>query len=1200
MGTVEQFYTEDNVKEIFDDWDLDKNGFIDNEELASCCSELNLSHEQLNSLFIELDWDGDNKISLDDFSKGFQRVCSLFHTDVQPENAELKETRKLDRLLEAFDLRLLSGQEYVSDLFHYLHNSGDSPQLLALLESFLFSVIRDVKHYSSENERLEEALKRTCEKHTEHMDQLDNEMEQQMQRLESRIRKEEKSKQERANVDIVWQLENKNKEIQTLNARVQKLEGRLKRKEPEEQKIKEEVDEKVQEIRFLRSQLTDAQTNLAVLRSELAQLRNDYEEQETQLTAEKATVMECVQEQESLTRQLQLLHEANKKLHDTNDDLRSALERTRLPDRRSPSPNKRHSISTLYSPTSSFTRNTKSSGNSRSSPAFADDSVDGGRSGHTSPSRRLPSSTPLPLSSTNSRRGSLLPSQQSCEVDDESLVNENSLMTELTQAQQLSVPEEPAAEDHENEPIDYNNNAGILNSREAGQIHHLIPPARQTCEVDDPIASEDKLLLDEPVILGYCSMSLQKDLIDYEDDDTYSSMKPSQRQTFSKQLEILHKTNERLCSSNDDLRAALEALTGRRPFSLKSKSRRNGEKCQRNPSVHSDYGSISSRSITPNHFQGPKSEDDVGDGAEADELSGYDPESDATTMTIKARHFEAAPNLSKLTATANERHVTVQNPANDVMWEGDTELGPDTAQSTVEQSNIEMNSNGQLHRVQSPFDRNSNLRKPCRHKSLEHLLNKSNGKGDRSAWPSIARAGKWNSMEQMRKRGAFIGQRTGSLPAPRPISEEGPNFGKEVGVWQLSEKLDPLRSSREKVPEIKDLSTANVLSRPHSPVMTVIQNLNTELDTASNGHLNQLIRKPAHTQIHRKLNTKEERIKERLLDDEKDRLMPVNQAVTPCLRRTNSLVVKRNRLKTDSPPESDNGKPDAQLSAELEAQFKSVIEEDDEDIDEDDVGDEELAKLVAMASALTESEGETDTETEAPEGERVPAVGSDSISEASSNAPVKVTASEGADPERMYKLVLAGDAAVGKSSFILRLCRNKFHNALNSTLGVDFQTKTLCVDGKTIAFQLWDTAGQERFRSIAKSYFRKADGVLLLYDVTCETSFLDVRDWVEAIEESTPTPIPIMMCGNKIDLRQSFLDEGKTVITQESGEKLAKEYGALFLEISSKENTNITEACVELGRLLRNIEDTEVKESSGLKLTEGDSKNKKKPNCCPV
>lgn len=109
METVEQSYTEDNVKEIFEAWDLDENGFIDKEELASCCSELNLSQEQLNSLFIQLDLDGDNKISLDDFSKGFQSVCSLFHTDVQPENAELKETRKFDRLLETFDVGLLSG-----------------------------------------------------------------------------------------------------------------------------------------------------------------------------------------------------------------------------------------------------------------------------------------------------------------------------------------------------------------------------------------------------------------------------------------------------------------------------------------------------------------------------------------------------------------------------------------------------------------------------------------------------------------------------------------------------------------------------------------------------------------------------------------------------------------------------------------------------------------------------------------------------------------------------------------------------------------------------------------------------------------------------------------------------------------------------------------------------------------------------------
>ncbi|XP_022792274.1 ras and EF-hand domain-containing protein homolog isoform X7 [Stylophora pistillata] len=906
---------EHTVKDIFRSWDLNKSGFIEKPELACCCAELNLTKLEIEDLFNELDVDKDNKISLLDFSKGFKRVCSLFEADVEELSIAEKERKKFDKLLDALGVReLLSGQEYVSDLFHCLHNSSESPQLIALLESFLFSVVRDVKHYSSENQRLEEALKRTCEKHSEHMDQLDNELEQQMQRLESRIRKEEKSKQERSNLDIVWQLENKNKEIQTLTARVQKLEGKLKRKEPEEQKIKEEVDDKVQEIRYLQSQLTDAQTNLAVLRSELAQLRNDYEEQESQLTAEKRTVLECVQEQESLTRQLQLLHEANKKLHDTNDDLRAALETRKNSDKLSPSPSKRHSISTFYSPTSSMTwKDNKSPSQSRCSSGFGDCGVDSldGKPAQTTPSRNVASS--LPNSSSNSRRGStaLLPSQQSCEVDDDSLAGESSLMTELMQVQQLTVPEDITEEETKStQRLDYNNNAGILNSRETGQVHHLLPPARQSCEVDDHVSIEDKSLLDEPVIVGYCSMNFHRDVED--EDEAYNSLRSSERKSFSKQLDILQETNKRLCESNDDLRAALEALTGRRSSKL-SKARRNGEKCHRNPSIHSDYGSISSRSITPNHLQGPKSEDDVADGAEAEEpgeLSGYEPESDVNTVT-----------------------------------------------------------------------------------------------------------------------------------------------------------------------------------------------------------------------------------------------------------------------------------------------FKSVIEEDDEDIDEDDVGDEELAQLVAMARANTESEDDSETEAEAPEEERVPAVGSDSLSEASSNTPLHASVAEINVPERMYKLVLAGDAAVGKSSFILRLCRNRFHSALNSTLGVDFQMKTLVVDDKTIAFQLWDTAGQERFRSIAKSYFRKADGVLLLYDVTCETSFINVRDWVEAIEDSTSKPIPIMLCGNKTDLRQSYIAEGKTVITEENGEKLAREYGALFIETSSKENRNITDACIELGRLLRKIEDTEVEQSHGVTLKEGDEKSKKE-SCC--
>ncbi|KAM7439151.1 hypothetical protein ABFA07_011420 [Porites harrisoni] len=1129
-----------DVKEIFHAWDLDENGFIDKNELASCCSELNLTSEQLDTLFKELDVDRDDQISLLDFSNGFQRVCSLFQAEYEPLNTEAKDqARKFDKLLDALGVRgLLSGQEYVSELFHYLHSSTDSPQLLALLESFLFSVVRDVKHYASENQRLEEALKRTCEKHTEHMDQLDSEMEQHMQRMETRIRQEERSKQERSNLDIVWQLETKTKEIQTLTARIQKLEGRLKRKEPEEQKIKEEVDEKVQEIRFLRSQLTDAQTNLAVLRSELAQLRSDYEEQEAQLVAEKRTVMECVQEQESLTRQLQLLHEANKKLHDTNDDLRAALEMRKNGDKRSPSPSKRHSISTLYSPTSSLTRSAKSPVNSRCSPSFAEDlttaeSVDG-KPEQATPLRAVLTTTPY--SAGSSRRGSaLLPTQQSCEVDDETIMNENSLMTELMQVQQLS------------------------------NFHRELA----------------------------------------EEDEAYSTMKSSERKTWSKQLDILQETNKRLCESNDDLRAALEALTSKRLSSMKSsKARRSGEKCHRNPSVHSDYGSISSRSITPNHLQGPKSEDDMGDGAEAvdhepDELSGYEPESDVNTMTINAHHFEAAPKLSKLAATPHDRHVTLQEHTNDVMWESDAEHEPDPAQPTAQQTNGDRNANN-LPTSHSPFDRNSHLRKPCRHKSLEHLFNKSNSKGDRSAWPAIARAGKWNSLEQVRRRNEFVGERTRSLPTSRAQSEEGANFGKGVGVWPLSEKLKSLRSSRESMLERKDDYKDSIVtsSHNHAPVMRVIRNLNTEIETVHPEDLDRFVTRPDLGPSQRKIS--EETISKRLVNSEENKLFSDSRADGYDLKRSNSLVIKRSRAKTDSLPESETSRAaNAQLSAELEAQFKSVIEEDDEDIDEDDVADEELAQLVAMATALTESEEDTDTETEAPEGERLAAVGSDSTSEASTNTPMHVSTSENSVPERMYKLVLAGDAAVGKSSFILRLCRNRFHNALNSTLGVDFQMKNLCVDGKTIALQLWDTAGQERFRSIAKSYFRKADGVLLLYDVTCETSYIDVRDWVEAIEDSTSKPIPIMLCGNKTDLRESYAEEGKTVIPTEKGEKLAKEYGALFIETSSKENKNITEACIELGRLLRKIEDTEVEESNGLTLTEGDGKNKKKLNCCP-
>ncbi|KAI4878132.1 hypothetical protein NFI96_007712 [Prochilodus magdalenae] len=180
--------------------------------------------------------------------------------------------------------------------------------------------------------------------------------------------------------------------------------------------------------------------------------------------------------------------------------------------------------------------------------------------------------------------------------------------------------------------------------------------------------------------------------------------------------------------------------------------------------------------------------------------------------------------------------------------------------------------------------------------------------------------------------------------------------------------------------------------------------------------------------------------------------------------------------------------------------------------------------------------------------------------------------------DKTYKIVLAGDAAVGKSSFLLRLCKNEFKGSTSATLGVDFQMKTLVVDGVPTVLQLWDTAGQERFRSIAKSYFRRADGVLLLYDVTCEKSFLNVREWVDIIEDVSQDDVPIMLVGNKTDLRQQALQEGITCIPTSYGEKLAMTYSSLFCETSARDGSNIVEAVLHLARLTRLLQQPYISE----------------------
>ncbi|XP_049578366.1 ras and EF-hand domain-containing protein [Syngnathus scovelli] len=169
---------------------------------------------------------------------------------------------------------------------------------------------------------------------------------------------------------------------------------------------------------------------------------------------------------------------------------------------------------------------------------------------------------------------------------------------------------------------------------------------------------------------------------------------------------------------------------------------------------------------------------------------------------------------------------------------------------------------------------------------------------------------------------------------------------------------------------------------------------------------------------------------------------------------------------------------------------------------------------------------------------------------------------DGASP--MYHLVLAGDTGAGKSSFLMRLVLNQFRADMQTTLGVDCQIKKMLVDGQKTNLQIWDTAGQERFRSIARSYFRKANGVLLLYDVTSESSFLNIRDWLDQIQNEAEDKVPVCIIGNKVDMREQL--PAKRCVSTLEGEKLAMAYGALFFETSAKDGTNVVEAVLHLAR----------------------------------
>ncbi|MBA0615607.1 hypothetical protein Godav_015729 [Gossypium davidsonii] len=154
----------------------------------------------------------------------------------------------------------------------------------------------------------------------------------------------------------------------------------------------------------------------------------------------------------------------------------------------------------------------------------------------------------------------------------------------------------------------------------------------------------------------------------------------------------------------------------------------------------------------------------------------------------------------------------------------------------------------------------------------------------------------------------------------------------------------------------------------------------------------------------------------------------------------------------------------------------------------------------------------------------------------------------------VFKVVLIGDSAVGKSQLLARFARNEFSVDSKATIGVEFQTKTLVIDNKTVKSQIWDTAGQERYRAVTSAYYRGAVGAMLVYDMTKRQSFDNMARWLEELRGHADQNLVIMLVGNKCDLGSL------RAVPTEDAQEFAQRENLFFMETSALESTNVETA----------------------------------------
>jgi len=182
------------------------------------------------------------------------------------------------------------------------------------------------------------------------------------------------------------------------------------------------------------------------------------------------------------------------------------------------------------------------------------------------------------------------------------------------------------------------------------------------------------------------------------------------------------------------------------------------------------------------------------------------------------------------------------------------------------------------------------------------------------------------------------------------------------------------------------------------------------------------------------------------------------------------------------------------------------------------------------------------------------------------------------------KILIIGESGVGKSSLLLRFTDDAFDPEMAATIGVDFKVKVMNQQGNRVKLAIWDTAGQERFRTLTPSYYRGAQGAILVYDVSSRESFHKIEDWLTELETySTNHDLIKMLVGNKCD------KEAERMVSREEGQKCARKYQMMFIEASAKTKEGVHVAFEELvEKIIQTPGLWEAQDRRGIKVAGGD------------